>query len=361
MLAHGGGKSGGDGAACRASGSTLRSSSTYGAACATASAAAQAQFASADADYAYARQSLAALVAKSWFLAIEAALQRSIAQDVLRVVGGAAAARRRSGCASASATSRRSPRREPISAATATRCGRSSIRATRRCARSSCCSAAIPRPRSQSPQQSGDDAAAGSGRPAVGAPRAPSRRHRRRAPRRRGVRPRRGSEGRAAAAHQPDRGRQQRVERPLRAEGSQQPGVEPGRQPDRADVSGRRAARAGRDSHGRAEAGGRRICARRAARVQRRRGRAVGRSRVARSRRDPRREHQATTSARSTSPRSSIKVGKIDLRVVEQRQLALYGARTSRLHVQSERLAQRVNLHLALGGSFASADLAAAR
>jgi outer membrane protein TolC len=47
-----------------------------------------------------------------------------------------------------------------------------------------------------------------------------------------------------------------------------------------------------------------------------------------------------------------FKVGKIDLRVVGQRQLALYGARTSRLHVQSEQLAQRVNLYLALGGSF---------
>lgn len=46
------------------------------------------------------------------------------------------------------------------------------------------------------------------------------------------------------------------------------------------------------------------------------------------------------------------RVGKVDLRGVEQRQLAMYGARTSRLHVQSERLAQRVNLHLALGGAF---------
>jgi outer membrane protein TolC len=55
------------------------------------------------------------------------------------------------------------------------------------------------------------------------------------------------------------------------------------------------------------------------------------------------------------------KVGKIDLRVVSQRQLALYGARTSRLHVQTEQLAQRVNLHLALGGSFEPADKAAAR
>jgi multidrug efflux system outer membrane protein len=55
------------------------------------------------------------------------------------------------------------------------------------------------------------------------------------------------------------------------------------------------------------------------------------------------------------------KVGKIDLRVVEQRQLALYGARTSRLNVQSEQLAQRVNLHLALGGNFEQANTAAAR
>jgi multidrug efflux system outer membrane protein len=46
------------------------------------------------------------------------------------------------------------------------------------------------------------------------------------------------------------------------------------------------------------------------------------------------------------------RVGSIDQRVVEQRQLALYAARTSRLRVQSEQLAQRVNLYLALGGDF---------
>ena len=56
-----------------------------------------------------------------------------------------------------------------------------------------------------------------------------------------------------------------------------------------------------------------------------------------------------------------FKVGKIDLRVVQQRQLALYGARTSRLQVQSEQLAQRVNLYLALGGSFEPSDKTAAR
>jgi multidrug efflux system outer membrane protein len=46
------------------------------------------------------------------------------------------------------------------------------------------------------------------------------------------------------------------------------------------------------------------------------------------------------------------RVGTINLSAVEQRRLALYAARTSRLRVQSERLAQRVNLYLALGGGF---------
>ena len=48
------------------------------------SAAAEEQAAAFAADYAYARQSLAAMVAKSWFLAIEAGLQRAIAQDAVR-------------------------------------------------------------------------------------------------------------------------------------------------------------------------------------------------------------------------------------------------------------------------------------
>jgi hypothetical protein len=39
-------------------------------------------------------------------------------------------------------------------------------------------------------------------------------------------------------------------------------------------------------------------------------------------------------------------------RVVEQSQLALYVARGSRLRVQTEQLAQRVNLFLAQGGGF---------
>jgi NodT family efflux transporter outer membrane factor (OMF) lipoprotein len=46
--------------------------------------AAAAQYASAEANYVYGRQSLAALVAKSWFLATEARLQISIAEDMVR-------------------------------------------------------------------------------------------------------------------------------------------------------------------------------------------------------------------------------------------------------------------------------------
>jgi len=46
------------------------------------------------------------------------------------------------------------------------------------------------------------------------------------------------------------------------------------------------------------------------------------------------------------------RVGTSDLRAVQQQQLALYAARVALLRVQSERLVQRVNLYLALGGSF---------
>jgi outer membrane protein, multidrug efflux system len=49
------------------------------------------------------------------------------------------------------------------------------------------------------------------------------------------------------------------------------------------------------------------------------------------------------------------RVGSGDLRGVQQQQLALYSAQVSLLRVQAERLVQRVNLHLALGGSFDSA------
>jgi NodT family efflux transporter outer membrane factor (OMF) lipoprotein len=49
------------------------------------------------------------------------------------------------------------------------------------------------------------------------------------------------------------------------------------------------------------------------------------------------------------------RVGVGDLRAVQQQSLALSAARTALLRVQAERLVQRVNLHLALGGSFETA------
>jgi len=53
---------------------------------------------------------------------------------------------------------------------------------------------------------------------------------------------------------------------------------------------------------------------------------------------------------------TSYRVGKTDLRSVEQQQLNLFAARLALLGVQSDQLRQRVNLHLALGGSFESAS-----
>jgi outer membrane protein, multidrug efflux system len=49
---------------------------------------------------------------------------------------------------------------------------------------------------------------------------------------------------------------------------------------------------------------------------------------------------------------TSYRVGKGDLRAVQQQQLNLQSAQLALLRVQSERLAQRANLHLALGGSW---------
>ncbi|MCC6211750.1 MAG: TolC family protein [Burkholderiales bacterium] len=52
------------------------------------------------------------------------------------------------------------------------------------------------------------------------------------------------------------------------------------------------------------------------------------------------------------------RVGSGDLRAVQERLLALYGARTALLHVEAEQLVQRVNLHLALGGGWEAAGAA---
>lgn len=55
------------------------------------------------------------------------------------------------------------------------------------------------------------------------------------------------------------------------------------------------------------------------------------------------------------------RVGSIDLRTVQSKQMALAAARSAQLRVQAEQRAQRINLHLALGGSFDDAPALAAR
>ena len=52
--------------------------------------------------------------------------------------------------------------------------------------------------------------------------------------------------------------------------------------------------------------------------------------------------------------RVRYEVGSGDQRGVQQQMLALHASQTSLVHVQAERLIQRVNLHLALGGGFES-------
>jgi outer membrane protein TolC len=49
----------------------------------------------------------------------------------------------------------------------------------------------------------------------------------------------------------------------------------------------------------------------------------------------------------------SYRVGRVDMRTVQQQQQQVQAARISYLRVRSEELSQRVNLHLVLGGSFA--------
>ncbi len=49
---------------------------------------------------------------------------------------------------------------------------------------------------------------------------------------------------------------------------------------------------------------------------------------------------------------TQFKVGSTDLRFVNERQLALNATQSALIRVQAEQRVQRVNLHLALGGSF---------
>jgi outer membrane protein, multidrug efflux system len=55
-----------------------------------------------------------------------------------------------------------------------------------------------------------------------------------------------------------------------------------------------------------------------------------------------------------------VRVGSADQRLVQQQALAVAAARAALTRVTSERLVQRVNLYLALGGSFDTPQSAAA-
>ena len=52
----------------------------------------------------------------------------------------------------------------------------------------------------------------------------------------------------------------------------------------------------------------------------------------------------------------AYRVGKSDLRAVNQRQLATWAAEIALLSVQRERLSRRIDLHLALGGNFGTVE-----
>lgn len=72
-------------------------------------------------------------------------------------------------------------------------------------------------------------------------------------------------------------------------------------------------------------------------------------------------EQAATENQRALDlAQTNYRIGQGDLRAVEQQQLNLHAARLALLRVQSEQLAQRVNLHLSLGGSFEPTTVAEA-
>ena len=110
-------------------------------------AAADAQYVSTALDAEYARQSIVALVAKGWFLATEARMQKALADDAMRARPSSSRRSRRIACASASATSTTSRIAQANLADLRDSAAQASTSPTsRRCARSRCWSAAIPRP-----------------------------------------------------------------------------------------------------------------------------------------------------------------------------------------------------------------------
>ena len=124
-----------------------------------------------------------------------------------------------------------------------------------------------------------------------------------------------------------------------------------GRQPARADLQGRRAQDAGRDPDGGAETGHREYAAvglRAFGEVEG----ALAAEIAAREREQILAQVLSDNQQALGVVQTQFKVGSTDLRFVEQRQLALTATRAALIRVQAEQRVQRVNLHLALGGSF---------
>ena len=217
-------------------------------------AASAAQAASAQADFEYARQSIAALVAKSWFLAIEAGLQIEAARETIRAseeLVRLADDRTRIGVggqedvyiARASVGSYRDVLRQLELAR------EQAIRALEiLLGRYPSAAAAITPAVAGLPRRDPDGTAISASGAAAG------RRRRGAARGRRVQSDSRGESGPVAGDLADDRS-QRDLERSVPAEGSRQSGVEHRRQLARADFQRRRAQDAGRDSDGRAETG----------------------------------------------------------------------------------------------------------
>ena len=201
LLARGGGKMSGDSSGLEGVGVFVNWELDLWGRVRAGRAAAESQYVSAALDYHYARQSIAAQVAKSWFLATEARMQKALADETVRRRRRASPASRRIAFASASATSTTSGSRRRTCRPSATPRRTSTTPTSRRCASLETLAGRYPaavvavRPSSRRAP-----APVPVGMPSR-APRAPPRRRRRRAARRRRVLPHRGSEGGAAAAH----------------------------------------------------------------------------------------------------------------------------------------------------------------